>query len=268
MKFTLALCQIKGSFDKDISKARAEAAVKEAAAKAQVVSLPEMWNCPYVSKYFREYSEPEGGETFRFLSRLAKENDVLLVGGSIPEIDNDKVYNTSYVFDRQGNLIGKHRKAHLFDVDIKGGIRFMESETLSPGNSATVIDTEYGKMGVAICFDVRFPDLFRKMTEMGAKFVILPAAFSKKTGEDHWEFSLRGRALDNQIYLAAASPARDPESPYICYGYSRIIDPWGRVLATADTDEAIVYGEIDLEYVDDVRNQLPILKNRRPELYK
>lgn len=267
MKFNMALCQIKGSFDKQESRARAEAAVKKAAADAQVVSLPEMWNCPYVSKYFRAYSEPEGGETFRFLSRLAKENNVLLVGGSIPEIEDDKVYNTAYVFDRQGNLIGKHRKAHLFDVDIKGGIRFMESETLSPGDSATVIDTEFGKMGVAICFDVRFPDLFRKMTELGAKFVVLPAAFSKKTGEDHWEFSLRGRALDNQIYLAAASPARDPESPYICYGYSRIIDPWGRVLATAATDEAIVSAEIDLDYVDDVRNQLPILKNRRPELY-
>jgi len=221
MTFTLALCQIKGSFDKQISCARAEAAVKEAAAKAQVVSLPEMWNCPYVSKYFRAYSEPEGGETFQFLSRLAKEHDILLIGGSIPEIEGDKVYNTTYVFDRNGNMIGKHRKAHLFDVDIKGGIRFMESETLSPGNAATVVDTQYGKMGVAICFDVRFPDLFRKMTDMGAKFVVLPAAFSKKTGEDHWEFSLRGRALDNQIY-----------------------------------------------YVEDVRNQLPILKNRRPELYK
>jgi omega-amidase len=268
MKFTMALCQIKGSFDKGTSRARAESAVKEAAAKAQVVSLPEIWNCPYVSKYFREYSEPEGGETFQFLSRLARENDILLIGGSIPESDDGKVYNTSYIFDRKGNLIGKHRKAHLFDVDIKGGIRFMESETFSPGDKATVVDTEYGKMGVAICFDVRFPDLFRKMADMGAKFVVLPAAFSKKTGEDHWDFALRGRALDNQIYLAAASPARDPEGPYVCYGYSRIIDPWGRVLATAATEEAIVYGEIDLDYVEDVRNQLPILKNRRPELYR
>lgn len=267
MKFTLGLCQIKGSFDKEVSKRRAAEAVRHAAEKAQMVSLPEMWNCPYVSKYFREYGEPEGGDTFQFLSRLAKDNDIVLIGGSIPEIDGDKVYNTAYCFDRQGKLIGKHRKAHLFDVDIKGGIRFMESEILSPGDKATVIDTEYGKIGVAICFDVRFPEFFGKMSSEGAKLVVLPAAFSKKTGEDHWEFSLRGRALDNQIYLAAASPARDMESSYICYGYSRIIDPWGRVLDSAGTEEATVYGEIDFDYVDDVRNQLPILKNRRPELY-
>lgn len=267
MKFKIGLCQIKGSFDKDESRMRAERAVREAAVHARVVSLPEMWNCPYVSRYFREYGEPEGGETFRFLSGLARENDIYLVGGSIPELDGDKVYNTAYCFDRQGKLIGKHRKAHLFDVDIKGGIRFMESEILSAGDHATLIKTEYGIMGVAICFDVRFPDFFRRMVLDGAKVVILPAAFSKKTGEDHWEFSLRGRALDNQIYLAAASPARDPESPYICYGYSRVIDPWGRVLATAGTEEALVTAEVDLDYLEDVRNQLPILKNRRPELY-
>lgn len=267
MKFNIALCQIKGSFDKNESRRRAEAAVREAAGKAQVVSLPEMWNCPYVSKYFREYAEPEGGETFRFLSDLARELDIYLIGGSIPELDDDKVYNTAYCFDRQGRLIGKHRKAHLFDVDIKGGIRFMESEILSPGNQMTIIDTEYCKIGVAICFDVRFADFFRRMALEGAKLVVLPAAFSKKTGEDHWEFSLRGRALDNQIYLAAASPARDPESPYTCYGYSRVIDPWGRVLATAGTEEALVVAEIDLDYLEDVRRQLPILKNRRPELY-
>lgn len=269
MKFKLGLCQMMGSFDKEQSKAAAKRMVEQAAKNgAQIAALPEMWNCPYSNDYFREYAETADGETVEFLSRLAKENDIYLIGGSIPELDEGKVYNTSFSFDRRGNQIGKHRKVHLFDIDVEGGIRFMESDTLSPGRDVTVIDTEYCKIGVAICYDVRFPELSRKMALEGAKVIVLPAAFNLTTGPAHWDLTMRARALDNQVYFAAVSPARDMEGPYQAYGSSCIATPWGEFLDKADEKETIVYGEIDLDYVESIRNQLPLLKHRREEIYR
>ena len=178
MTFKIGLCQMAGSLKDDISEnkketwAKAEQMIREAASNgAQIIALPEMWNCPYSNDFFRAYSESENGETVGRMSELAKELSVYLIGGSIPELDDDRVYNTCFAFDREGQVIGKHRKAHLFDIDVKGGIRFMESDTLTAGDAATVIDTEYGKIGIAICYDVRFPELFRKMTLDGARMV-------------------------------------------------------------------------------------------------
>ena len=268
MIFRIGLCQIKGSFDKKESMETARTAVMEAAENgAQVISLPEMWNCPYSNDYFREYAEPEDGETVRFFSELASETGVYLIGGSIPELDGDRVYNTSFSFDRKGNIIGRHRKVHLFDIDVKGGIRFMESDTLTAGSEMTVIDTEFCRIGVAICYDVRFPEWFRKMALAGAKLIVLPAAFNMTTGPAHWDLTMRARALDNQVYFAANSPARDMNGPYQAYGNSCIVDPWGGFIAHGDEKECIVYGDIDTDHVDSIREQLPLLKHRRPELY-
>ena len=268
MKFQLALCQMKVGMDKQQNLAAAEAMVREAVKNgAEMAALPEMFNCPYSNKYFREYAESENGETVAFLSALAKELKIYLIGGSIPELDDGKVYNTSFSFDREGNVIGKHRKIHLFDIDVKGGIRFIESETLTPGDRTTIIETEFGKIGIAICYDVRFPELFRKMTLEGVKLVILPGAFNMTTGPAHWELTMRARALDNQIYFAAVSPARDVEGPYQAYGNSCIASPWGEFCGKTDARESIVYAKIDMDYVEDIRNQLPLLKHRKPELY-
>lgn len=267
--FKIGLCQMMGSVDKEESREKAKAMIGEAAEKgAQVVALPEMWNCPYSNDYFRPYAEPEDGPSVQFLSDTAKANDIYLIGGSISELDGDKVYNTSYSFDRSGAVIGKHRKAHLFDVDVKGGIRFMESDTLTAGDRATVIDTEYCKIGVAICYDVRFPEMSRRMALEGAKLIVLPAAFNLTTGPAHWDLTMRARALDNQVYFAAVSPARDMDGVYQAYGSSCITTPWGEFLTKADEKECIVYGDIDLEYVDSIRQQLPLLKHRREEIYK
>jgi predicted amidohydrolase len=242
--------------------------IREAAGKgADVIALPEMFNCPYSNKYFREYAEEEGGQTFRYLSSLAKELGIYLIGGSCPELEGEKVYNTSYSFDTQGTMIGKHRKIHLFDINVKGGIRFMESETLTPGNSLTILETEFCKIGVAICYDVRFPELFRRMTLEGVKLVVLPGAFNMTTGPAHWELTMRTRALDNQIYFAAVSPARDMEGPYQAYGNSLVANPWGEFSGKTDALESTVFAKIDLDYVDDIRNQLPLLKHRKPEFY-
>lgn len=266
--FKIGLCQMMGSKDKEESRAKARAMASEAAKNgAQVVALPEMWNCPYANEYFRPYAEPEDGPSVEFLSNLARELDIYLIGGSISELSDNKVYNTSYSFDRSGNLIGKHRKVHLFDIAVKNGIRFMESETLSPGDKSTVIDTEYCKIGVAICYDVRFPELSRKMALEGAKLIVLPAAFNMTTGPAHWDLTMRARALDNQVYFAAVSPARDMKGVYRAYGSSCIATPWGEFLAKADEKETIVYGDIDLDYEDSIRQQLPLLKHRREEVY-
>lgn len=268
MKFQLALCQMKVIMDKNQNLEAAGTMIREAAGKgAQVVALPEMFNCPYSNKFFREYAESENGETFKYLSSLAKELKIYLIGGSIPELDRNQVYNTSYSFNKEGELIGKHRKIHLFDIDVKGGIRFMESETLTPGESLTILDTEFCKIGVAICYDVRFPELFRKMTMEGAKLVVLPGAFNMTTGPAHWDLTMRARALDNQIYFAAVSPARDTEGPYQAYGNSCVANPWGEFCGKTDAGESTVYANIDLDYLEGIRNQLPLLKHRRPALY-
>lgn len=274
MRFKLACCQMEGSLAADMEENKretadkAESMIREAAANGcDIAVLPEMWNTPYSNEYFREYAEDAGGRTAGYLSGLAAELGIYIVGGSIPETEDGNVYNTSFVFDRKGNIIARHRKAHLFDVDIKGGIRFMESDTLTPGDEVTVFDTEFGKIGLAICFDVRFPELFRKMALEGAQLIILPAAFNMTTGPVHWELSMKMRALDNQLFMAAVSPARNEKGVYTAYGHSMIVDPWADILAEAGSGEEIIYAVIDTDRIKSVRDQLPLLKARRPELY-
>ncbi|MCQ2546283.1 MAG: carbon-nitrogen hydrolase family protein [Clostridia bacterium] len=266
--FRLALCQIAGSADKDFNIAKAGQYIREAAAYgAQVVSLPEMWSCPYSNDYFREFAEPEDGRCVQFMSELAKELGIYLIGGTIPELNGDRVYNTAFCFDREGKIIGKHRKVHLFDIDVEGQFRFMESDTLTAGSDMTVIDTEYCRIGVAICYDVRFPEWFRKMTLAGAQLIVLPAAFNTTTGPVHWDITMQARAVDNQVYFAANAPARDEDGIFKAYGNSCIVNPWAEFVAHADEKECIIYGDIDLDYENSIRQQLPLLKHRRPELY-
>ena len=273
-KFKLALCQTMPLHDKEKSKEMAASYIKTAVGEgSEMVSLPEMWNCPYINSLFRKYSEPEDGESVQFMSDLARKHGIYLIGGSIPEresgvsLEDSNIYNTSFVFDPKGNLIGKHRKIHLFDIDIKGKITFMESATLSAGDTLTVIDTEFLKLGVALCYDVRFPKLFNKMADLGAKLMILPAAFNTTTGPAHWEILMKARALDNQVYFAANSSARDPESTYQTYGHSMVVNPWGEIIGETDETLSIVYADIDLDFVDSVREQIPISKQKKPELY-
>jgi predicted amidohydrolase len=269
MKFKLGLCQIGGSMDKEEAKKNAEKHVRQAAENgAQVIVLPEMWDCPYSNDYFREYAEPADGPTVEFMSKLASDLGIYLIGGSISELDGDKVYNTSFSFNRQGDLIGRHRKVHLFDIDVEGGIRFMESDTLTAGEEMTVLDTEYCKIGVAICYDVRFPEWFRKMALAGAKLIVLPAAFNMTTGPAHWDLTMRARALDNQVYFAANAPARDENGVYVSYGNSCIASPWGDFIAHADEKEQIIIAELDLDRIEDVRKRLPTFEHLRREIYR
>lgn len=233
------------------------------------VILPEMFCCPYQTENFPIYAEKEGGPVWQQLSAYAKQYGVYLIGGSMPEKDAEgNVYNTCYVFDREGKQIGKHRKVHLFDIDIKGGQTFKESDTLTAGDSDTVFDTEFGKMGVMLCFDIRFPELSRMMVNDGTRIVFVPAAFNMTTGPAHWELSFRTRALDNQIYMVGCAPARDVSAGYISWGHSIVTDPWGRVTGMLDENEGILLAELDMDYEEQVREELPLLKSRRKDIYQ
>lgn len=237
--------------------------------KPDFVILPEMFCCPYQTQNFPVYAEEEGGPVWQQLSEYANQYGIYLIGGSMPEKDAEgKVYNTSYIFDRQGKQIGKHRKVHLFDIDVTGGQTFKESYTLTAGDHDTVFDTEFGRMGVILCFDIRFPELARMMVNDGAKAIFVPAAFNMTTGPAHWELSFRTRALDNQIYMIGCAPMRDESAGYISWGHSIVTDPWGRVIDMLDEKEGVLLTELDLDYEEQVREELPLLKSRRKDMYR
>lgn len=242
--------------------------IKEAAQNgADIAILPEMFCCPYQTSAFPIFAQAENGENFQAMSKCAKENNIYLVAGSMPENDNGKIYNTSYIFNRNGEKIGKHRKVQLFDIDIKGGQRFKESETLTGGDDITVFDTEFGKMGVLICFDIRFPELSRITALKGAKCLIVPGAFNMSTGPLHWDLLFRARALDNQIFAIGVSPARNVNSSYISYAHSLIASPWGQILESLDEKDSTLYYDIDFNENDSVRQQIPQITTRKTELY-
>lgn len=267
VKIGLIQMRVENNKKENLLKA-AQLIEKISAEKPDIVILPEMFSCPYNSYNFPLYAEEEGDYSFNFLSNIAKTNNIYLVAGSIPEKYKNKIYNTSYVFNRQGEKIGKHRKMHLFDIDIKNKQKFKESDTLSAGDEVTVFDTEFGKIGLCICYDFRFPELSRLMVNKGAKAIIVPASFNMTTGPAHWEIMFRSRAIDNQVYTIGCSPARDYNYSYISYGHSLIVSPFGEVLTELNDEENLITYTIDLDYVNKVREELPLLHHRRHDLYE
>ena len=234
---------------------------------ADMAILPEMFCCPYDNSCFGAYGEPEGGEAQTALSHLAAELGLYLVGGTVPELSEGRIYNTSYVYGPDGRQLAKHRKAHLFDIDVQGGQRFRESDTLSPGNAITTFETAFGTMGLCVCFDLRFEELARCMCLRGAKVIFVPAAFNMTTGPAHWELLLRQRAVDNQCFTVGTSPARDESASYVAWGNSMVCDPWGTVLHQCGAGEQVVVTELNMSRVSAIREQLPILSARRTDVY-
>lgn len=268
-RFKLALIQLKVGRDKKENVSRALQFVRTAACekKAKVVSLPECFNSPYGTQYFAQYAENIPGPTTDALSAAAKEHQIYLIGGSIPEVSDNKLYNTAIVFGPDGKLIAKHRKVHLFDIDIPGKITFQESAVLSSGDTFCTFDTEFCKIGVAICYDIRFAEMAMCYANAGCDLIVYPGAFNMTTGPKHWTLLQRARAVDNQLYVAGVSPARDEQASYISYAHSSIVDPWGEVLVEADETEQIIAAEIDTSIIEQVRNQIPIRKQRRQDMY-
>ncbi|GLA46552.1 hypothetical protein CBS147343_510 [Aspergillus niger] len=275
----LALIQLASGADKTVNLAHARSKVLEAAkAGASLIVLPECFNSPYGTQYFPKYAETllpspptqEQSPSYHALSSIAAEAKAYLVGGSIPELEptTKKYYNTSLVFSPTGALIGTHRKTHLFDIDIPGKITFKESEVLSPGNQLTVVDLpDYGKIGLAICYDIRFPEAGMIAARKDAFMLVYPGAFNTTTGPLHWSLLARARAVDNQVYVALCSPARDMSASYHAYGHSLVADPSANVLAETEEKEDIIYADLDNETIQNTRKGIPIYTQRRFDLY-
>lgn len=269
MPFNVAVCQLAISDNKEQNIGQARNQILQASERgAQMVILPEMFNCPYDHEYFVAFAESyPDGPTVKMMSATAKEAGVVLVGGSIPERDGEEYYNTCFIFGSDGSLLGSQRKIHLFDVELETLV-FKESDTLTRGSTFRVIDTPFCKVGVAICYDVRFPELARAFVMNKAALMVVPAAFNMFTGPAHWELLLRARAVDNQIYVVGASPARNPSARYVYYGHSMIVNPWGDITAKAGAREDIIMASVDLGYLQQVRRQLPVLEHRRTDLFE
>ncbi|KAG6216696.1 hypothetical protein E4U26_008079 [Claviceps purpurea] len=312
----LACIQLASGPDKAANLAHAASQVRQAASQgANIVVLPECFNSPYGCQFFPSYAEtllpspptPEQSPSYHALSTMAAENKIYLIGGSIPEKyspaasttssasppqqqqQQPRFYNTSLTFDPHGTLLGTHRKTHLFDIDIPGKITFKESDVLSPGNNITLIHLpEYGTIAVAICYDIRFPEMATVAARRGAFALVYPGAFNMTTGPLHWKLLARARAVDNQVYVAVCSPARDLGAGYHAWGHSMVVDPMARVLVEAgekgevgeeeeeegvrrndgDTQrEMIVQAELRPDVLAETRRNIPLGMQRRFDVY-
>lgn len=269
-KVKIALCQMNVIDDKETNLEKAGSMIADSINEnADFIVLPEMFNCPYSNDKFIEYAEEEQESvTLNKISKLAGDNNVYILAGSIPEKEGDKIFNTSYLFDKKGQILAKHRKMHLFDIDVKDRITFKESDVLTAGDEFTLAETEFGKIGIGICYDVRFVELARIMVENGAQILFYPGAFNMTTGPAHWELLFRARALDNQVFCIGVAPALNMDASYHSYGHSIITNPWGEVIAQADEKERLIICEIDLSEIKKIREEIPLLKNKRKDLYE
>jgi len=270
-RIRVACVQLTSRQDKAANLSRAEALVARAASTgADIVVLPEKWNLIGSADDYRAAAEPlEGGESVEAMSRWAKTLGVTLVGGSITERreGREKLSNTSCVFDPQGELVAVYRKIHLFDVEV-GGHVYRESEAEEPGTEPVVAQAEDWAVGLSVCYDVRFPELYRILALEGAELATVPAHFTTPTGRDHWHVLLRARAIENQFYVAAAGQVGETIAGKPAYGRSLIVDPWGIVLAQAPDEETVIVAELDRSRLLDIRAKLPSLANRQADAYR
>jgi predicted amidohydrolase len=264
-RFLAAAIQLSAAADKGANFARAEGLARVAAGRgATLIVLPEVFFWRGTREQERQAAEGIPGPTTERLAALARELNAYIVGGSILErvVDDANVFNTSTVFSPRGELLAKYRKCHLFDVDIAGHLAIRESETRQRGSETVVVPTELAVLGLSVCYDLRFPELYRRLVEAGAQLVCVPSAFTFATGAQHWEILLRARAIENQVYVVAPNQHGRGPSGFNDYGHSLIVDPWGTPVARASNGDAVIVAEIDLEYLEQVRRELPCLTHR------
>lgn len=234
----------------------------------KLITLPEMFNTPYThDKFIQNAEKQDESKTLNTMCQLASELEVYLQPGSIPELSDNKIYNTTYLINPSGEIIAKHRKMHMFDINTPT-MKFTESDTLSAGNNITTIKTDLGVISLAICYDVRFPELWSLMSQNKSDIILLPAAFNLTTGPLHWETLIRTRAIDTQAYVVATSPSQIENPYYIAWGHSMIVDPWGSILSEANKKEEIIHADITQDKIDSIRMQIPVLKHRRTDIYE
>jgi predicted amidohydrolase len=266
----VACVQMNAGADKAANLQKAETLVAKAAATgADVIVLPEKWNAIGGPDVFRANAEPvENGETFAALSAWAARHGVTIVGGSVTEHrhGHEKLSNTCAVYDPHGELVALYRKIHMFDVEV-GGQVYRESEAEEPGEAPVVCDAEGWRLGLTVCYDLRFPELYRIEALEGAELITVPAAFTLFTGKDHWELLLRARAVENQLYVAASNQWGETAPGKSSFGRSLIADPWGVVLAAAPDEDCVISAELDKAHLLRIRQSLPSLANRQPHAY-
>jgi len=270
-RLRVACIQLHSTEVKADNLATAERLVARAAATgADLVLLPEKWNALGSPDVFRAAAEPlEGGETVEAMRSWAHTHGITIVGGSITESreGREKLSNTCVVLDPEGEITAVYRKIHMFDVEV-GGQVYRESEAEEPGDDIVVCEAEGWRVGLTVCYDLRFPELYRILAVGGAELLTVPAAFTLFTGRDHWELLLRARAVENQCYVAAANVWGSHGGGKASYGRSMIVDPWGVVLAAAPDEDTVVSAEIDRAHMGRIRKSLPALANRQPAAYR
>jgi predicted amidohydrolase len=268
-KMTAAAIQMSSTPDKEENKDAAEGLIRGAAsAGAELVALPELWSCHGLDEVYRENAEPVPGPTTEFLGNLARELGVYLLGGSILEGEPgaERLSNTSTFFDPSGEMTAVYRKIHLFDVKVSDK-DYLESANIAPGKEIVTAKAGAATLGLSVCYDVRFPELYRLLALRGAEILSVPAAFTLQTGKDHWEILLRARAVENQAFVVAPAQWGRKADGRWTYGRSMIVDPWGTVLATCSDRDGYALATLDLDYLDRFRAEFPALANRRPETY-
>jgi predicted amidohydrolase len=267
----VACVQLTSRSDKAANLEKAARLVARAAATgADVVLLPEKWNAIGDPDVLHGAAETlEGGESVEAMAGWARDLGITLVGGSITERRDgrEKLSNTSVVFESDGSIAAVYRKIHMFDVEV-GGHVYRESDAEEPGNEPVVVETEGWTTGLTVCYDVRFPELYRILALQGAELVTVPAHFTLYTGRDHWELLLRARAVENQYYVAAAAQIGETLPGRLSYGRSLIADPWGIVVATAPDEETVIAAELDRRRLEEVRAKLPSLASRQADAYR
>ena len=268
----VAAIQMNTQHDKEANLRRSEALIDEAAATgAQLIALPEYVSFLGPKEEHGAVAEDIPGPTTQRYADRARQHGIYLLGGSIHERSGepDKFYNTSVLYGPDGNILARYRKIHLFDIDITDNVSANESATILPGEDIVTAEIGGHVAGLSICYDLRFPELYRLLALAGAEILFVPAAFTMFTGKDHWEVLLRARAIENQAYvIAPGQVGKHQPNDAQCYGHSMIIDPWGTVVARSSDREGIVSAELDFGYLRGLRKQLPSLANRRPAAYR
>lgn len=261
-----AAVQMTSGEDKARNLETAERLVREAAERgARLVALPELFNCLGRKEQVIRAAEPVPGPTSRRMGDLAGRLRITLLAGSICERveGREKVFNASLLFNDSGNLVARYRKIHLFDVDLPGRVSYQESSWMAAGRDVVSAETDHGRLGLSICYDLRFPELYRSLVRQGCRILMVPSAFSLPTGRDHWEVLLRGRAIENQAYVIAPNQCGQHTPGFATCGRSAIIDPWGVPLAVAPDGEGVIVSRLDARRQETIRRELPALGHRR-----
>ena len=270
-RITVAAIQMSSTPYKPQNFEKAERLIREASsAGAELIALPELWSCLGLQDVYRKNAEPIPGPTTEFLGGLANELGVWVLGGSILERDqgnSERPYNTSTLFEPSGTMVASYRKIHLFDVKAPDR-EYAESSIIAAGCEPVVARTNVTTLGLSVCYDLRFPELYRLLASRGAELLTVPSSFTLQTGKDHWELLLRARAVENQAYVVAPAQWGQKADGHWTYGRTMIVDPWGTVLSTCPDRDGYALATLDLDYLDRLRAEFPALANRRPEAYE